>query len=59
MEVVSLTGNLALEETGKLVYHLHGVFANDEYHTVACHVQDLVAGFGCRCDPSTVCPPLV
>jgi predicted DNA-binding protein with PD1-like motif len=44
MEVVSLTGNLAFDDSGKLTYHLHGVFADDEYHTVGGHVQDLVAG---------------
>jgi len=44
MEMASLTGNVAFDETGKLVVHLHGVFADDEYQTVGGHVKDLVAG---------------
>jgi len=43
MEVVSLTGNLASDDTGKMMFHLHGVFADDEYQTVGGHVKDLVA----------------
>lgn len=44
MEVVSLTGNLARDDQGKMMFHLHGVFADDEYQTVGGHVKDLVAG---------------
>ncbi|HEV2402808.1 MAG TPA: PPC domain-containing DNA-binding protein [Candidatus Saccharimonadales bacterium] len=44
MEVVSLTGNLALDETGKPVYHLHGVLAGDDYQTIGGHIKDLVVG---------------
>lgn len=44
MEVLSLTGNLAFDETGTLIIHLHGVFGDDEYQTVGGHVRDLVAG---------------
>jgi len=44
MEVVSLTGNVALDGSGKAVHHLHGVFADDEYGSVGGHVKDFVAG---------------
>ena len=44
MEVASLTGNLARDDQGKMMFHLHGVFADDEYQTVGGHVKDLVAG---------------
>lgn len=44
MEVVSLQGNFALNEEGKTVFHLHGVFADKDYKTVGGHVKDLVAG---------------
>lgn len=44
MEIVSLAGNLAYNEEGKMVFHLHGVFADDEYQTVGGHVKDFVAG---------------
>lgn len=44
MEIVSLAGNLAYDEQGTMMFHLHGVFADDEYQTVGGHVKDLVAG---------------
>jgi len=44
MEIVSLAGNLARDEQGKVMFHLHGVFADDEYQTVGGHVKDFVAG---------------
>jgi len=44
MEVVSLTGNLASDEQGKTVFHLHGVLAGDDYQTVGGHIKDLIAG---------------
>lgn len=43
-EVVSLQGNIALDENGQPVFHLHGVFSDAEYHTVGGHVKDLVVG---------------
>ncbi|HUS25808.1 MAG TPA: PPC domain-containing DNA-binding protein [Nevskiaceae bacterium] len=43
-EIASLQGNIALDEQGKLMFHLHGVFANEKYQTVGGHVKDLVAG---------------
>jgi uncharacterized protein len=42
-EIAALQGNLALDEQGKVVFHLHGVFADDEYQVVAGHVKDFVA----------------
>lgn len=44
MEVASLTGNLARDDQGKVIFHLHGIFADDEYQTVGGHIKDLVAG---------------
>lgn len=43
-EVLSLQGNLAHSEEGKMMFHLHGVFAGDDYQAVGGHVKDLVAG---------------
>lgn len=43
-EVLSLTGNIALDETGKPMFHLHGVLGDREYQTVGGHVKELVAG---------------
>ncbi len=43
-EVASLTGNIAFDETGKPVFHLHGVFSDQKYQTIGGHVKDLVAG---------------
>lgn len=44
MEVASLTGNIAYDEQGMLVCHLHGVLAGKDLRAVAGHVKDLVAG---------------
>ena len=44
LEVVSLQGNIALNEEGKPVFHLHGVFSGADYQTIGGHVKDLVAG---------------
>lgn len=43
-EVVSLTCNIAFDESGKPVFHLHGVFGDVKFQTVGGHVKDLVAG---------------
>jgi hypothetical protein len=44
MEVVALTGNLAVDDAGKSMFHIHGLFADDEYQTVGGHVRDLTVG---------------
>ncbi len=44
MEIASLNGNFAYDEQGKVMWHLHGVFADEEYQTVGGHVKDFVAG---------------
>jgi predicted DNA-binding protein with PD1-like motif len=41
-EITALTGNLALDEEGKLMPHLHGTFADRHYQIVGGHVKDLV-----------------
>jgi predicted DNA-binding protein with PD1-like motif len=43
-EVVSLSGNLASDEEGKMMFHLHGVLADREYKTIGGHVKDLTCG---------------
>jgi predicted DNA-binding protein with PD1-like motif len=43
-EVLSLTGNIAFDEQGKIVYHLHGTFGDRDYRVVGGHVKDLVVG---------------
>lgn len=43
-EIVSLNGNLAYDEQGTMVFHLHGVFSNRQFQTAGGHVKDLVAG---------------
>lgn len=44
MEVLSITGNLALDETGKVMPHLHAVLGDEHYQTVGGHLKDLVVG---------------
>jgi uncharacterized protein len=43
-EIASMQGNFAINEEGKAVFHLHGVFSDRDYRTVGGHVKDLVAG---------------
>jgi len=43
-EIAALQGNVALDDQGKVVFHIHGAFSDDEYQTVGGHVQDFVAG---------------
>lgn len=43
-EMTNLTGNLALDDDGKLMFHLHGTFSGPDFKTIGGHVKDLVAG---------------
>ncbi len=43
-EVVSLTGNLARDEKGQFVFHLHAVLGDRDFNTVGGHLKDLTAG---------------
>lgn len=43
-EMVSLTGNFAQDEQGKMMFHLHGVFGGRDFNTIGGHVKDFVAG---------------
>ncbi len=43
-EVVSLTGNLAYDDEGKFMFHLHGVLSDHEFQAVGGHVKDLTVG---------------
>lgn len=42
-EITALTGNLAFDERGKLMPHLHGTFADAQYRPIGGHVKELVA----------------
>jgi predicted DNA-binding protein with PD1-like motif len=42
-EIAGLTGNIAFDEQGKMVFHLHGTFGDREYRSVSGHVKDLTA----------------
>lgn len=41
-EAVGLTGNIAFDEEGKLVLHVHGTFGDEKFQTIGGHVQDFV-----------------
>lgn len=43
-EITNLTGNLAYDEEGQLMFHLHGTFADENYQTIGGHVKDFIAG---------------
>jgi predicted DNA-binding protein with PD1-like motif len=47
-EITSLLGTIALGEDGKLMFHLHGTFADREYQVVGGHVKDFVVGATCE-----------
>lgn len=44
MEVTTLQGNVASDEAGKMMFHLHGTFAGEDYQSIGGHVKDLVVG---------------
>ncbi len=48
LEIVSLQGTCALDEQGKPVWHLHGVFSDDQHQTVGGHLKDLVVAGTCE-----------
>jgi predicted DNA-binding protein with PD1-like motif len=43
-EITGIQGNLTHDEQDKMMFHLHGTFANEKYQTVGGHVKDLIAG---------------
>lgn len=43
-EIVSLAGNLAADEQGKMMFHMHGSFGTADLQVKGGHVKDLVAG---------------
>jgi predicted DNA-binding protein with PD1-like motif len=47
-EIASLQGNLARDENGKPAFHLHGVFAGENYQVLAGHVRKLIVGGTCE-----------
>lgn len=44
LEILSLQGNLAKNEAGEMMFHLHGTFSDNQYQTVGGHVKDLTVG---------------
>lgn len=44
LEIVSLSGSLAFDESGKLAAHLHGTFGGAKFQTIGGHIQDFVTG---------------
>lgn len=44
LEVLSLQGTVALNESGEPVFHLHGVFSDENYQTIGGHVKNLTVG---------------
>ncbi len=47
-EITGLLGTIALDETGKPMYHLHGTFADRDFRVVGGHVKDFVVGGTCE-----------
>ncbi len=47
-EITGLLGTIALNEAGKLMFHLHGTFADRDYQVVGGHVKDFVVGGTCE-----------
>lgn len=43
-EVLSLQGNLAKNEAGEMMFHLHGTFGDEQFNTIGGHVKELVVG---------------
>lgn len=43
-EVLSLQGNIALNEDAKPRFHLHGIFSDKNFQTIGGHVKDLTVG---------------
>lgn len=42
-EVLSLQGNLAKNEAGEVMFHLHGTFGDSDFQSIGGHVKDLTA----------------
>jgi predicted DNA-binding protein with PD1-like motif len=40
-ELTGLSGNLASDEQGKLMFHLHGTFADKDFKAIGGHIKDL------------------
>jgi uncharacterized protein len=43
-EITGIQGNLAANEAGEMMFHLHGNFSDAAFQVVGGHVKDLVAG---------------
>lgn len=41
LEITSLVGNLAAGNDGKMMFHIHGTFADADFKTISGHVKDL------------------
>jgi predicted DNA-binding protein with PD1-like motif len=43
-EITSIQGTIAADETGEMMFHLHGTFSDDTFQVIGGHVKDLTAG---------------
>lgn len=41
LEITSLVGNLAANQAGEMMFHVHGTFAGPDFKTISGHVKDL------------------
>lgn len=43
-EIVSVQGNIARDQNGQAMAHIHGTFGDAQYQLIGGHVKDFVAG---------------
>lgn len=48
LEITSLQGNIAFDEDGKPVFHIHGSFSRADMSAIGGHVKDLEVGGTCE-----------
>lgn len=43
-EITGIQGNLAADESGNMMFHLHGTLSDESFQVIGGHVKDLTAG---------------
>lgn len=43
-EITGIQGNIAANEAGEMMFHMHGSFSDASFQVIGGHVKDLVAG---------------